>query len=105
MKKKLNGKSKEINESSDSEELTTSSMRRGKFTKNGKENINGKRYQHIVKRSESAGSIETSDKNLYESDNIKKKKFLKNKNERKPLTAKKEIYISMTLHLINDITS
>ena len=81
---KINVKSKEINESSDSEELTTLSTRRRKVTKNDQENTNGKWYMNMVKITESTASIETSDKNLYESVKFKKKKFLKKKNERTP---------------------
>ena len=86
MKKKLNYKSKDRNESSDSEDLTTLSMRRKKETNNDQENTNGKWYANIVKRTESTASIETSDNNLHESHNIKKKKNLKKKYERKSLS-------------------
>jgi len=83
MKRKLNEKSKESNESSDSEDLITFSMkRRRKVTMNDHENS--------VKSTESTENFETSDKDLYEPENTKKKKFQKKKNERKTLSNVKD---------------
>ena len=79
MKKKLNGKRKERNESSDSEDLDTLSLRRREVTKNDQENS--------VKRTESTDSFETSDKDLYEPENAKKKTCASEVNQGSALSA------------------
>ena len=56
---KINVKSKEINESSDSEELTTLSTGRRKVTKNDQENTNGKWYMNMVKITERRSVLST----------------------------------------------